>query len=133
MLIEIVIIEAGDGRFEDMGGGRRAGGNPPAPILKEQRGLGLRSCETELTGERRAEPGGCVLAQLTQALCYIIVTEPRDLTRSSKDPIDLPRWREADRAGAIFPYWRRQQGEGRGCRDVKRASPSSQDGVVVGQ
>jgi hypothetical protein len=57
VLVQVVVIKPADRRLEDVSGGHRARRNAPAPVPKEQRGLGLRAGETELAGERLAQPG----------------------------------------------------------------------------
>jgi hypothetical protein len=51
VLVEVVIVETRDGRFQDVGREGRTGRNTPAPVLKEQGGLGLGSGKAELACE----------------------------------------------------------------------------------
>ena len=75
-----MVVESGDGRFHDVGGRAVARRHTPTPALEEQRGLGLSSGETELTGEGATEPRGRVLAEVFQSLCDLVLAEPGEGT-----------------------------------------------------
>jgi hypothetical protein len=88
VLVQVVIVEAGDGGLEDMtgrGGSRR---NPPTSIQVQQSGLGLSAGEAELAGEVATEPRRRVLAQVCKPLRDLLLGKPRDRPRSREDVLD---------------------------------------------
>jgi len=58
MLVEIMIVQAGDGWFEDVGRRGCTARDAPSTVSVQQSSLSLGSCEAELAGEQCAEPCG---------------------------------------------------------------------------
>ena len=56
MLVEIMIVQAGNGWFEDVCCSDCSARDPPSIALVQERGLCLGAGETELANERCAEP-----------------------------------------------------------------------------
>jgi hypothetical protein len=102
VLIQIVIVEAGNRRLEDVRRGRRTGRDTPAPVLEEKGGLRLGSGEAELAGEGLAEPGRRVQPELPKALRDTVVGEPGDLAGADQDAVDLLGRRDSYGPGAVL-------------------------------
>src|SRR3954447_7699738 len=66
VLVEVVVVEAGDGRPEPVGRRRRPGAHAPALTALQQRRLRLRAGEAELPGEGPAQPRRGVLLEFAQ-------------------------------------------------------------------
>src|SRR5271154_1204074 len=107
MFVEVVIIESGHRRLEDMSGRGRPGRNTPTSILQEQRCLRLSTSEAELAREGLTQPGCRVLSQFAKTLGHAVLGEPGDVTRASENSANLVRWRKSDGACAVLTDLRR--------------------------
>jgi hypothetical protein len=66
VLVEVVVLEPGDGWLEDVSRRRRSRRNAPSLATSQQRGLRLRAGKAELPGEGPSEPRRSVLLKLAE-------------------------------------------------------------------
>ena len=102
MFVEIVIVEAHDGRLEDVRGGGRSGGDPPASVVVQESGLCLGSGKTELAGKGLAKPGGRILAEIAESSSNLVIRQPGDVATPAQNLVEAIWRREAHCAGTVL-------------------------------
>jgi hypothetical protein len=132
MLIDLESVEILlSWRFEDMGRGRRARGNPPPASIMKERHLGLRARQAELPTVARESPGPLPLEEIPNSFRHLRVTEPLDMALVMFERgLQAARRQEPHRARAFLPHVGEEYERIPGG-DLKTPRPILQNAVVV--
>src|SRR6266851_5275995 len=126
MAVEFVTL-----RLEDVGRRDAARRYTPSATPLQERRLGLRTRQAELTGVARQAPGGLIPAQCAEAFGDLTLCQPFDLRRSIRQKgRQFLGTHELDGTGAIFTDIR-DKGERIARRNMKVLGPPSEDEFVV--
>ena len=82
VFVEVMLVEALDRGLQDVRRCDRAVWITPLVALTDEGGFRLRACEAEPARGPRAEPGGLILAQVSQPAGDCCFPQPLDLARS---------------------------------------------------
>src|SRR6266536_4507442 len=131
MLVEVVVVEARDGRLENVRRRCRAGRITPLPGrgVEMKRGPGLRAGQAELTGAGEM-PGGRVTPEDSQALRDAFLGQRGHGARPGEQRLDAVVGDELDGTGAVLTDVGQQRERVAGG-DLEIAAPALQHPVVV--